>query len=218
MASTSQPLLTRFERDIQVSPDRVVAPAIEETKLSLAPDGSLVMLDPGSWFVCFVPPIAKQWWHRFLNPRHTHVFALRPEGEGKWTVFEPWWTRLLVATITTLQAAKFLRWGAEGDVLLVREAIPGNSSQWRGMMTCAALAAHMLGRTYFVWTPHQLYRRMLREANVCKVDVSVLLHYDLDALVERGSRVFGCGECVPGHRVRWVGAAKPFCMNCGRDL
>ncbi len=192
---------------------------IKEVSLELSPDGSLVPLEPASWFVCFVPPIDRQWWHRFVHPVHKHVFALRPERNGEWTVFEPWWTRLLVATITTRQAMKFLQWGAQGDVLLVREAVPGHSSQLRGMMTCAALAAHMLGRTYFVWTPHQLYRRLLREPNVCRVDVSVLLSTDLDALTRANSRAIqACPECRPEGHHKHSGAAKPFCMRCGRDL
>lgn len=182
-------------------------------------DGSLVRLEPGSWLVCFVPPIDMQWWHPFFHPVHKHVFALRPGQNGSWTVFEPWWSRLLVATITTLQAVKFLRWGALGDVLLVREAVPGGSSQMRGMMTCAALAAHMLGRTYFVWTPHQLYERLLKEPNVCRIDVSALLESDLDGLTRANSRgIAACVACVPGHLRQPPGAAKPFCMSCGRDL
>jgi hypothetical protein len=198
---------------------RPSARSMEEVALSLQPDGSLIQLDPASWFVCFVPPIDKQFWHWFVYARHAHVFALRPEPEGGWTLFEPWWTRLLVAKITTLQAAKFLRWGSKGDVLLVRETVPGSSSQLRGMMTCAALAAHMLGRRYFVLTPHQLYRRMIREPNVCKVDVSVLLTLDLDKLAEENSRlVAACESCAPGHHRAWPGAAKPFCAECGRDL
>jgi len=178
-----------------------------------------VPLAAGSWFVCFVPPIDKQWWHRFVPSSHKHVFALRPERDGEWTVFEPWWSRLLVATITTEQAVKFLRWGALGDVLLVRESIPGHSSQLRGMMTCAALAAHMLGRTYFVWTPHQLYLRLLREPNVCRVDVSALLHRDLEELTRSTSReIWACDACAPDREKKADGAVKPFCMKCGRDL
>ena len=192
---------------------------IEAVKLGLNLDGSLVPLEPGSWFVCFVPAFARQWWHRFIHPVHAHVFALRPEHGGEWTVFEPWWTRLLVATITPEQAAKFLRWGAQGDVLLVLEAVPGGSTQLRGWLTCALLAAHMLGRTYFVWTPHQLYRRLIREPNVCRVDVSALLKMDLSSLAEKGSRtVLACAECATGNETRRPGTAKPFCMHCGRDL
>jgi hypothetical protein len=189
----------------------VTSPQIEKVTLRVNPDGSLVPLEPAAWFVCFVPPIDKQFWHRFVHKVHAHVFALRPEREEEWTVFEPWWTRLLVATITTEQAVKFLLWGAKGDVLMVREAIPGHSSQLRGMMTCAALAAHMLGRTYWVWTPHQLYRRLLREPNVCQVDVSALLKADLNHLARANSRSW-CDHNRP------QGAAKPFCMKCGRDL
>lgn len=201
-------------------------PELKEEALGLNPDGSLVPLKPGSWFVCFVPAIDKQLWHRFVHKVHKHVFALRPERDGNWTVFEPWWTRMLVATIPAEAAAKFLRWGAQGDVLLVREGIPGHSSQLRGMMACAALAAHMLGRTYFVWTPHQLYRRLLRERNVCRVGVSALLQADLkDLAVENSRGIRCCEEChrgadkfEPGRHKRSPGVAKPFCMKCARDL
>ncbi len=195
------------------------APEPAPYKLEVNPDGSLVQLDPGDWFVCFVPGIDKQWWHPFVHRRHKHVFAMRPAGDGKWTLFEPWWTRLLTATITDEQARKFLRWGALGDVLLVREAVPGRGSQLRGWMNCAALAAYLLGRPYWVWTPHALYKRLLRESNVCHVDVSELLRRDLSQLGAGGSRsVPACEECRPVNPKPRPGAAKPFCMNCGRDL
>jgi len=190
-----------------------------EKQLSLNPDGSLVELEPGDWFVCFVPGIEKQWWHRFVHKKHTHVFALRPNGNREWTVFEPWWTRLLTATITGEQAAKFLRWGASGDVLLVREAIPGGSGQFRGWMNCAVLASYLLGRPYWVWTPHGLYRRLVREPNVCHIDVSELLRRDLSRLATGGSRtVVACDKCRTAPQKRQRGAPKPFCMDCGRDL
>ena len=193
---------------------------METVQLSPNPDGSLVRIEPGSWFVCFVPPIDRQWWHPFFHHLHKHVFALRPERENEWTLFEPWWTRLLVATVTTKQAIKFLQWGGMGDVLLIREAVPGHSSQLRGMMTCAALAAHMLGRTYFVWTPHQLYGRLVHEPNVCRVDVSALLDRDLEELARNESRrvIRACDQCSPGGQNRPPGAAKPFCMKCCRNL
>lgn len=188
-------------------------------KLQLNPDGSLVELEPGDWFVCFVPGIDKQWWHPFVHKRHKHVFAIRPTGADKWTLFEPWWTRLLTATITSDQAKRYLRWGALGDVLLVREAVPGSGGQVRGWMNCAALATYLLGRPYWVWTPHALYRRLVREANVCHVDVSELLNRDLSKLGTEGSRaVAACEECRADHPKRRPGAPRPFCMNCGRVL
>ena len=86
-------------------------------------------------------------------------------------------------------------------------------------MNCAALAAYLLGRPYWVWTPHALYRRLLREPNVCRVDVSELLNRDLSKLGSAGSRtVAACEECRPNHPKRRKGSAKPFCMKCGRDL
>jgi hypothetical protein len=85
-------------------------------------------------------------------------------------------------------------------------------------MTCAALAAFLLGRPYWVWTPHGLYKLLLREPNVCRVDVSVLLALD-DAALAKGSRVIAaCDECMPGALKHRPGVPKPFCMNCGRDL
>lgn len=187
-------------------------------ELEVDKDGSPVTLEPGSWFVCFVPGLAKQWWHPFVNKLHKHVFAMRPAGRGEWTLFEPWWHRLLTATITTEAAKKFLIWGARGDVLLVREAIPGHGSQVRGWMNCAALSSYLLGRAYWVWTPHGLYKRLLREPNVCHVDVSALLRGDLNGLTGSKSRVIRpCSHCQPG-AARQPGAPKPFCMCCGRDL
>lgn len=191
---------------------------LKTIQLELDDDGAPVTLEPGSWFVCFVPGLKKQWWHPLVHERHKHVFAMRPEADGRWTLFEPWWHRLLTATITSVQARKFLLWGARGDVLLVREAIPGRGSQVRGWMTCAALASYLLGRPYWVWTPHGLYNLLLREPNVCRVDVSKLLALDIANLTQ-GSRVItACDECMPGHRKHHPGTQKPFCMNCGRDL
>lgn len=159
-----------------------------DARLLLDPNGSLVPIERRSWFICFVPPIEPQWWHPFFHRDHKHVFALCPERNGGWTLFEPWWTRLLAATITSDQARKFLRWGARGDVLLVRESIPGDSSQLRGMMTCGALVSHLLGRRYFVWTPHQLYRALRKEPNVRQVDVAALLRHGLGDPAATGPR------------------------------
>lgn len=98
---------------------------LKAIKIEVDEDGSPVTLEAGSWFVCFVPGLKKQWWQPFVHKKHKHVFAMRPEGSDEWILFEPWWHRLLTATITSEQARKFLLWGARGDVLYVREAIPG---------------------------------------------------------------------------------------------
>ena len=192
---------------------------LEVVELAVDQDGSPVTLEAGSWFVCFVPGLVKKWWHPFVHRFHQHVFAMRPARPGEWTVFEPWWHRLLTATISSEQARKFLVWGARGDVLLVREQIPGRGSQVRGWMTCAALSSYLLGRPYWVWTPHGLYKRLLREPNICRVDVSVLLTRGLNRLTSGESRVIhACQRCGPGAKKRQPGARKPFCMHCGRDL
>lgn len=190
----------------------------EVVELQIDDNGAPVTLEAGSWFVCFVPGLTRQWWHRFVHPRHTHVFAMRPAGPDEWTLFEAWWQRLLTATITAEQARKFLLWGARGDVLLVREAIPGRGSQIRGWMTCATLCSFLLGRAYWVWTPHGLYERLLREPKVCRVDVSVLLTIDTAELAGGSRVVAACSECASGDPSRQPGAPKPFCMKCGRDL
>lgn len=188
-------------------------------KIEVDKNGSPVTLEAGSWFVCFVPGLFKQWWQPFVHKVHKHVFVMRPAGQGEWTLFEPWWTRLLTATITSEQAKKFLLWGARGDVLLVREAIPGRGSQLRGWMNCAGLASYLLGRPYWVWTPHALYKRLIREPNVCRVDVSALLSNGLDSLTGSNSRVVhACAHCGRGAKGRSPGAPKPFCMCCGRNL
>lgn len=191
---------------------------MEVIELTFDKDGSPVTLQPVGWFVCFVPGLQKQWWHRFVNKKHTHVFAMRPAGPGQWTLFEPWWHRLLTATITSEVARKFLIWGAHGDVLHVREAIPGRGSQIRGWMTCAALASYLLGRKYWVWTPHGLYKLLLRESGICQVDVSRLVRLNAAELAEASRVIMACDECTTVRANRQPGAPKPFCMNCGRDL
>jgi hypothetical protein len=153
-----------------------------------------------------------------VSERHKHVFAMRPAEDGEWTLFEPWWHRLLSATITAEQARKFLLWGGRGDVLLVREDIPGAGGQVRGWMNCAALTSYLLGRRYWVWTPHALFRRLVQEPHVCRVDVSALLGRDLSDIATPGSRVVRpCSACWPDAPSQ-PGAPKPFCMECGRDL
>jgi hypothetical protein len=144
-------------------------------ELRLNPDGSIIDLPPAYWLVCIVPPIEPQWWHRFVHRRHKHCFAIKEEAGGVWTIFEPWWTRVLLATITTPQATKYLTWAARGDVFLVKAEIPGCSSQIRGMMTCGALLAHMLGRHDCVWTPHQLYKRLEADPDAQRVNMAELL-------------------------------------------
>lgn len=190
----------------------------ESVELELDSYGSVVSLEAGSWFVCFVPGLERQWWHRFIHQRHQHVFALRPEPGGRWTVFEPWWRRLLTANIDEVQVRKFLAWGARGDVLLVQETIPGVGHQLRGWMNCAVLSSFLLGRRYWIFTPHGLYRRLVREPNVCRVDVSALLEGDLAGLAVEDSRVVSACEACTAGAPRPPGAAKPFCMHCGRDL
>lgn len=187
-------------------------------ELQLDKYGSPVPLEPEAWYVCFVPGLVKQWWQLFVNKRHTHVFAMKPTGLGEWLLLEPWRHRILTTTITSEQARKFLLWGAQGDVLHVREAVPGDGTQAPGWMTCAALASYLLGRPYWVWTPHGLYERLLREPNVCRVDVSRLVSLDAAGLAKASETIMACDECKPDAPKRRPGAPKPFCMNCGRDL
>ena len=126
--------------------------------------GALVPREPVEWMVCFVPPIERQWWHWLIPHRWKHCFAMKYEN-GSWMVFEPWWSRMFLAVLTKDEAKYFLAWAERGEILLVKEHIPGRSSQLRGWLTCASLIAHLLGRNYWVWTPHALYRKLLREAS-----------------------------------------------------
>ena len=145
-------------------------PQLSEADFEIDQHGSPVALAPADWLVLFVPGLRKQWWHPFVHARHKHCFVMRPGATGEYILVEPWWTRMMISTLTADQARKFLLWGARGDVLLVRENIPGAGSQVRGWMTCAALTSYLLGRRYSVWTPHGLYRRLLREPGVRRVD------------------------------------------------
>lgn len=127
------------------------------------------------WIVGFVPPTDRRFWHKLCHRKHKHAFAIKREGPNRWTLFEPWWTRLWVQTVDDAKAIQFLTWARRGDALKVKEYVPGKSSQLRGWMSCAALISHLLGRSYRVWTPHQLYRRLLREPGVERVDLIAMI-------------------------------------------
>ncbi|WOH53237.1 TetR/AcrR family transcriptional regulator C-terminal domain-containing protein [Bradyrhizobium sp. sBnM-33] len=142
---------------------------------NLDEDGSLVTVDPADWIVCFVPGLRWQWWHRFVHHRHKHVFAMRPTGTGSWLLVEPWWSRMMVTILPPADAVRFLRWGATGDILRVREAVPGKASQIRGWSNCAVLSAFLLGRPSWAWTPHGLYRQLRREKSTRCENVQRLL-------------------------------------------
>jgi hypothetical protein len=81
----------------------------------------------------------------------------------------------MVNVLTLEQAIKFVRWGAAGHVLKVREAVPGRASQMRGWSNCAVLTAFLLGRSYWTWTPDGLYRRLRVDAGAEEVDLSRFL-------------------------------------------
>jgi hypothetical protein len=142
---------------------------------SVDANGSLVTVGPVDWIICFVPGLQRQWWHRFVHHKHKHVFAMRPTSTGSWLLAEPWWTRMMVTILPPADAVKFLRWGGTGDILRVREAIPGKASQLRGWSNCAVLTAFILGRRSWTWTPHGLYRELLRENATRHENVEQLL-------------------------------------------
>lgn len=148
-------------------------------------DGSPVSKRPCEWLVCFVPGLQKQWWHRFTHPRHKHVFALKMVGDDQWVIFEPWWNRMMVTTLTVDEAVKFLRWGAAGSILKVTEKIPGDGSQACGWANCAVQISLMLGRSYRTWTPHGLYKRISAEEGVEAVDVAEFLEARLISMTRR---------------------------------
>jgi hypothetical protein len=158
------------------------ADAIGRPNIDIDENGSLVTLPEAEWLICFVPGLYPQWWHRFANKRHKHVFAIRKLDDNSWLLVEPWWTRLMVNVLTFDQASKFLHWGAAGHVLKVREAIPGRGTQLRGWSNCAVLMAFLLGRSYWTWTPQGLYRRLLADTGVESLDPSQFLSEQFRAI------------------------------------
>lgn len=160
----------------------------DELAIEIDRDGSPVSTRPSDWFVCFVPGLQKQWWHRFTDPRHKHVFALKMVGDDHWVLFEPWWTRIMVTALTMDEALKFLRWGAVGSILKVEERIPGDGSQTRGWANCAVLISLMLGRSYWTWTPHGLYKKLSAEQGVEPVDLTDFLEKRLISLTQNIAR------------------------------
>ena len=162
-------------KDTQISEARTSVGALKELARGIAANGTLGRLEPVDWFVCFVPGLQREWWHRLAHPRHHHVFVMRPLSDGNWLLVESWKHRLHVPVLHPAQAQKFLQWAALGDVLCVRELVPGRAWQTRGWSNCAVLSALVLGRRSWSWTPDGLYRQLLREPGVSPEDMSKLL-------------------------------------------
>lgn len=135
--------LARVPRTRRVASESASVP--DDLLLSMDENGSLVTVPPAEWIVCFVPGLKKQWWHKFVNGRHKHCYAMRPTGTGSWVLVEPWWTRLMVTVLPSTDAVRFLRWGAAGDMLRITEAVPGKGNQLRGWSNCAVLMSFLLG-------------------------------------------------------------------------
>jgi AefR-like transcriptional repressor, C-terminal domain len=150
-------------------------------------DGALVTVPPAEWLICFVPGLQKQWWHRFVNAKHKHVFAMRPTDTASWIIVEPWWTRMMITLLPSDDAVRFLRWGASGDILRVREAVPGRANQARGWSNCAVLASFVLGRASHTWTPHGLYLQLCREKDTKHEDVEELLLAQFNRMIGKAS-------------------------------
>lgn len=152
-------------------------------------NGCLVATSPATWLVCFVPGLRRQWWHPFTDTRHKHVFALRSLGDGTWLLVEPWWTRMMVTVLPLDEAVRFLRWGAMGDILSVRESIPGRGSQMRVWANCSVLVSFLLGRSYWTWTPNGLYQKLLAEPDVEPMELSRFLSTHLRDEAGRQAKV-----------------------------
>ena len=91
----------------------------------------------------------------------------------------------MVTVLDLDEAVKFLRWGALGTILKVTERIPGNGSQARGWANCAVLTSLMLGRSYWTWTPHGLYRRLAAENGVKQIELTDFLEEKLASMTRR---------------------------------
>lgn len=176
-----------------------------EFAVEIDADGSPVSIPAAQWFVCFVPGLQKQWWHRFANARHQHVFAIRMVDDGTWILVEPWWTRMLVTVLTLDEAVKFMRWGASGDILQVREAVPGHGNQVRGWANCAVLTAFLLGRSYRTWTPYGLYRRLRADPEARPIDLAQWLTTHVRSMAARtADRVLEAVEASEARSLRSV--------------
>jgi hypothetical protein len=177
----------------------------DELAIEIDSDGSPVSLPAADWFVCFVPGLQKQWWHRFANSRHQHAFLIRMVDDDTWILVEPWWTRMLVSVLTLDEAVKFLRWGATGNILQVRETIPGSGNQARGWSNCAVLTAFLLGRSFWTWTPHGLYHRLLAERGVREIDLAQWLANHVRVVATRvADRAMDGLKVDEGHSLRDV--------------
>lgn len=176
-------------------------------------DGAPISSPAVEWFVCFVPGLRKQWWHRFAHARYKHVYAMRPLGGGEWLIVEPWWTRMMIRVLTLDQAMRYLRWGAAGTIMCATEHVPGNASQMRGWANCSVLVAFLLGRGYRTWTPNGLRVRLAAEPGTSRVELPEFLAGYTRQLAQEEMRAALTGM----HRMQGESLEESL-KRAGRDL
>jgi AefR-like transcriptional repressor, C-terminal domain len=182
-----------------------VAGVPDELPIEIDADGSPVSLPAAEWFVCFVPGLQKQWWHCFTNKRHQHVFLMRMVDDASWILVEPWWTRMVVSVLTLDEAVKYLRWGATGNMLQIREDIPGSGNQAHGWSNCAVLTSFLLGRSFWTWTPHGLYHRLRAERGARPVDLAQwLANHVREVATRHTDRALKVAEADEGKSLRAI--------------
>ena len=129
---------------------------------------------------------------------------MRPLSAGKWLFVESWKKRLFVTVLELFEASRLLRWGAAGHILSVREEIPGRAWQTRGWSNCAVLSALLLGRSSWSWTPHGLYRQLLREDGVEHVFLEDVLVEQIAELVGPSADLLRLGGEARGDPIQRV--------------
>lgn len=119
---------------------------------------------PAEYWLVFTEAGSSHWWNRWLAPGFRHVFALRWTPRG-WIHFDP---AMDFARLDFVDAPVYARpqeLAPPGSRLLrveTRIQLERMRAPWVvGPVTCVELIKALLGiRSFWLWTPRQLYRRL----------------------------------------------------------
>jgi hypothetical protein len=115
------------------------------------------------WYIVFKPTKLKHWVFKWLDPQFQHCYAIRESDGGQFWIVLDNKSCYLDATILPKSEYPHIRSIEPDSVILSINAKiePNNYRHTFCVFNCVEVCKAVLGiRSFWVWTPYQLYKRL----------------------------------------------------------
>lgn len=126
---------------------------------------STIIYSPTEYWLIFVPSKNKK--HYFLHKKINHVIILMRD-EGVWVVLDPKSSRGCLAVLEygpKEDVPSYYKKTFECEIVFVKLmniSQPNRYSPWLRFFSCTLMAQYLMGTKWFIFTPYQLYKKLLR--------------------------------------------------------